>query len=101
MRIDSNQGAQPLPENKRSTHSSPVSVDARASTRTVFGEDSAQISGIHVQVQALVAQALQLPEVRQEKVNALRQSVLGGSYQPSSSQVAEAVFGHMLVSTAA
>jgi flagellar biosynthesis anti-sigma factor FlgM len=101
MRIDSNQGAQPLAENNRSTHSSPVSADTRASSSTVFGEDSTQISGIHVQVQALVARALQLPEVRQEKVSALRQSVLGGSYQPSSSQVAEAVFEHMLVSPAA
>lgn len=104
MRIDTNQTAQPLAESNRSGNSNPASVDTRASTSSAsaaLGEDSAQLSGAHVQVQALVAQALQFPEVRQEKVNALRQSVLGGSYQPSASQVAEAVLGHMLVSPAA
>jgi flagellar biosynthesis anti-sigma factor FlgM len=100
MRIDTNQAA-PLPESNRSGNSHPASVGTRASTSTALGEDSAQLSGTHVQVRALVAQALQFPEVRQEKVSALQQSVLGGSYQPSSSQVAEAVFGHMLVSPAA
>lgn len=54
-----------------------------------------------MQVQALVAQALQFPEVRQEKVNALRQAVQSGSYQPSAQQVGDAVFDHMLQNPAA
>jgi anti-sigma28 factor (negative regulator of flagellin synthesis) len=52
-------------------------------------------------VQALVAQALQFPEVRQEKVAALRQAVLSGSYQPTSQQVAGAVLAHLAVNAAA
>jgi hypothetical protein len=34
-------------------------------------------------------------------VNALRQAVLGSTYQPSSKQVADAMFAHMLVAPAA
>jgi len=82
MRIDSNQSAQPLAESGRNS-------------------DQAQFSGSHEQVQALVAEALQFPETRQEKVNALRQVVQEGSYQPGSSRVADALFTHLLVEPAA
>jgi flagellar biosynthesis anti-sigma factor FlgM len=100
MRIDLSQGAQLLPENGRLTHSSPASVGDGLSAGAV-GEDQAELSGAHVQAQALAAQVLQFPEIREEKVNALRQVVLGGSYRPESSQIAEAVFAHLLNSPAA
>ena len=101
MRIDGNQAAQSLPESGRTGSPSAASSDARNSTSSALGEDQAQFSGAQAQVQALAGQALQFPEIRQEKVNALRQVVLGGNYQPSSSQIAEAVFAHMLVTRAA
>jgi flagellar biosynthesis anti-sigma factor FlgM len=100
MRIDPNQTAQALPESSRSSGQSPASGDTRASAGSPLGEDQAQLSGIHTQVQTLTAQAAQLPEIRQEKVNALRQAVLGGSYQPSAAQVAEGLFAHMVVKAA-
>jgi flagellar biosynthesis anti-sigma factor FlgM len=65
------------------------------------GEDQAQLSGTLAQVQGLAAQVSQFPEVREEKVNALRQAVASGSYQPSSSQVAGAMFDHMIEAPAA
>jgi len=101
MRIDLNQGTQPLPESNRSGNSTPANAGTRTPASNVLREDSAQLSGTHLQVQALVAEALQFPEVRREKVDALRQSILGGSYQPGSSHVAQAVFEHMLVAPAA
>src|SRR5258708_5241442 len=101
MRIDSHQTSQPLPESGRSSNPSPASADTRAAVSGAVGGDSAQLSGTHGQVQALVAQALQFPEIRTEQVNTLRQVVLGGSYQPSPNQVAEAVFAHMLATPAA
>lgn len=101
MRINLNPTPQPLPESSRSGNAGAASGDPRASGNRALGEDQAQLSGGHAQVQALVAQALQFPEVRQEKVNALRQALQGGSYQPSSKQVAEAVFAHLLVTPAA
>ena len=101
MRIDLNLGAQPLPESGRSGRPSPMSAEAQSSASSALGEDQAQLSGVHAQIQALAAQASQLPEGGQKKVNALRQMVLGNSYQPSPEQVAEALFAHMLVQPAA
>ena len=101
MRIDSNQIAQPLPESGRSGKPSPANADARAAQSAPLGEDEALLSGGHAQVQALVAEVLQFPEVRQEKVNALRQVVVNGSYQPSSRQIADAIFAHLLAIPAA
>jgi flagellar biosynthesis anti-sigma factor FlgM len=97
MRIDSSQTPQPLREGGRTGNSSPGSAGTRASGGDALGQDSAQLSAPHVQVQTLVKQALQFPEIRQEKVSALRQAVLGGSYQPDARQVAEAVFAHIRV----
>src|ERR1700691_2231575 len=96
MRIDPNPAAQAFPES-RSSSPSPASGDTRVSAGNPLGEDQTQLSGIHAQVQTLTAQAAQLPEIRQEKVNALRQAVLGGSYQPSAAQVADGLFAYMAV----
>jgi flagellar biosynthesis anti-sigma factor FlgM len=103
MRIDGNTGAQALPESSRTNSQTAASGDARtaASSASATGQDQAQLSGVHVQVQVLTAQALQLPEVRQDKVNALRQVVLSGNYQPSAGQTADALFAHLLVEPAA
>jgi flagellar biosynthesis anti-sigma factor FlgM len=101
MRIDLNPGTQPLPESDRTTSQNPASATNSSPGSSPVGEDQAQFSGIHAQVQALAAQVAQLPEVGQDKVNALRQMVLGNSYHPSSEQVAEALFAHMLVTPAA
>jgi flagellar biosynthesis anti-sigma factor FlgM len=101
MRIDGNTGAQALPENSRTNSQTSASGDTRNAVNSTSVEDQAQLSGLHVQIQALTAQALQLPEVRQEKVNALRQVVLSGNYQPSAGQTADALFMHLLVEPAA
>jgi negative regulator of flagellin synthesis FlgM len=104
MRIDPNQGAPSLSESSRSAQpqQSPANKgNGVTAGGSALGEDQAQLSGTHVQIQALTAQALQFPEVRQEKVNALRQVVSNGTYQPGSKQMADAVFSHMLLVTAA
>src|ERR1700691_1950558 len=98
MRINSNQVEQPLSESGRTGGPNPPSAGVGSSTSSAFGEDEAHFSGAPAQVQALAEQALQFPEIRDEKVNALRQVVLGGNYQPSSKQLADAVFAHLLVS---
>jgi flagellar biosynthesis anti-sigma factor FlgM len=105
MRINLNQPA-PLSESSRSAEqarANPNSSSPGSSgiAEDVLGQDQAQLSGTHIQVQVLTAQALQFPEIRQEKVNALRQVLLDGTYRPSSHQVANAVFDHMLAEPAA
>jgi flagellar biosynthesis anti-sigma factor FlgM len=101
MRINSSQEAQPLPESDRTSNQSPAGNNNRASAGSPLGEDQAQLSGGHGQVQALAAQVAQFPEIRQEKVNALRQVVLEGSYRRSPTQIAGALFDHMAVMPAA
>jgi flagellar biosynthesis anti-sigma factor FlgM len=121
MRIDPNQTAQALNASERSGQQGPAASASPAAAGGVtggvtgsdvgsvfggiFGEDQADLSGGHVQaqaqVQALAAQALQFPEVRQEKVNALRQLALNGGYQPSPNQTAGAIFSYMLATPAA
>lgn len=101
MRIDGNAGAQALPEGTRSNSPAPANGNTRLAATSSSNEDQAQLSGAHVQVQALTAQALQLPEIRQEKVNALRQVVQSGNYQPDAGQTAHALFMHLLVEPAA
>ena len=100
MRIDSNQGAQPLQESQTSAQA-PTRGNPSPTASSALGEDQAQLSGVHVQVHALVAQALHFPEIRQEKVSALRQAVLSGSYQSSPAQVGQALFDHMVAKSAA
>jgi flagellar biosynthesis anti-sigma factor FlgM len=98
MRIDSNYVSQALPENEGSTSaasSGKTGATASSAVASPLGEDQAQLSGVHVQVQALVAQALQLPEVRQERVQALRQAVSSGQYQPSPQEVAGALLANV------
>jgi flagellar biosynthesis anti-sigma factor FlgM len=99
MRIDLNQGTQQASESDRSSAQS--AAPASSSSLTGLGEDQAQLSGAHTQVEALATQAAQLPEVRQERVQALRQAIQGGRYSTSSEQVAGAVFEHMLARSAA
>jgi flagellar biosynthesis anti-sigma factor FlgM len=102
MRIDSNQGARPLPESSRTGNQTTTKENAASpGTSGALGEDQAQLSGAHTQIQALVAQVAQLPETAQAKINALRQAVVAGKYQPSPNQVAEALFTSMVVKLAA
>jgi flagellar biosynthesis anti-sigma factor FlgM len=100
MRIDLNQGPQQLNESNRNGAQNPV-TSGSSSLGNALGEDQAQLSGSHVQVNALAAQASQLPEVRQERVQALRQAVQSGQYTASPEEVAGAMFADMISQFAA
>jgi flagellar biosynthesis anti-sigma factor FlgM len=102
MRIDSNQEAQRASTSER-TSNPPVATGNSASQGSsgAVGEDQAQLSGFHLQVQSLVAQLSGLPETTQQKVNALREAVVSGRYQASPEQVAGAMFSNMVVKLAA
>jgi flagellar biosynthesis anti-sigma factor FlgM len=107
MRIDSQYNPQSAPEPNRANalanSSTASSTVAAADTSAVAspGEDQAQLSGAYVSAEALSSQALQLPEIREQKVQSLRQAVLSGQYQASPQNVAQALFAHMAVGKAA
>ena len=100
MRIELNAGPQPAPESNRSSAQNTGAAGSPTASHAL-GEDQAQLSGAHAQVQALAAQASQLPEVREERVQALRQAVQSGQYHASPEKVAGAVFAHMIAGPAA
>jgi flagellar biosynthesis anti-sigma factor FlgM len=93
MRIDSSQSSQGLAESQATNNAATTKAGTtpESGVSSPLGEDQAQLSGVHAQVQVLVGQALQLPEVRQERVQALRQAVTSGKYQPSAQDVAGAL----------
>jgi len=99
MRIDLNHGPQELAENNGT--GSTGGAAANVSSSGALGEDQTQLSGVHAQVEALAAQASQLPEVRQERVQALRSAVQSGQYRSNPEEIAGAMFTHMLTVSAA
>ena len=99
MRINLN--SPPQPSHDSSSRTSSASNDGPSASHPLAGEDQAQLSGIHIRGQALAAQISQLPEVRQERVQALRQAIQNGQYQASPEKVAGALFDHMIAGSAA
>ncbi len=93
MRIELNHGPEHTAQTRVNARNSAATAAAAAGSG--LGEDQAQISGARAQVDALAAQASQLPEIRQERVEALRHAVQGGHYRPSAKNVAEAMFTHL------
>jgi len=92
MRIDFQYNPQPLLEANRTGSQSAPAANPLA---TPAGEDQAQWSG-QPQVEALAAQASQLPEIREQRVESLRQAVASGSYSPDTDQVAGAMLDEMI-----
>ena len=100
MRIDLNHGPQATPESSPGG-TQKAAVPGSAPSPALAEEDQAQFSAAHVQVQALATLASQLPEVRQEKVQALRLAVGSGQYQVRPNDVATALLAHLVAGRAA
>lgn len=100
MRIDLHSNPHPLPEATR-TRSQSAPVPNASAVRTQAAEDEAVLSGAYIEVQALAAQVAQLPEVRNERVQALREAVETGSYSADAREVAGAILAEMICRSAA
>ena len=94
MRIDSYFTPQQTPETGRSRQNNPANTSAGKVDPAL---DQTQLSGAHAQVQALAAQASQLPDVREAKVQALREAVQGGQYRPNPANIAQGLISEMAV----
>ncbi len=94
MRIDLHYGPQSAAGTDRSSEK--ATGIATGSTGTAGSpEDQAQLSGTHAQVQALASEALQLPEIRQERVQSLREAIRSGLYDAAPGKTAGALIAHM------
>lgn len=87
MRIDSNNAANLLPTDW-SNHST---SKAAASENAGLTEDRTTFSSAGAQIQSLTAEAMNTPPVRQDKVDALKQSVANGEYHLDPSAIASAI----------
>jgi flagellar biosynthesis anti-sigma factor FlgM len=65
-------------------------------TCSLTGEDEAAVVTLSSNPQALLAQVDQLPDVRSDRVQALRSSLQSGTYQVNAGQIAIAVYGTLL-----
>ena len=87
MRIDLNNTAASQIANENSTQ-----VPGKTSSpKTPHAEDTATLSTDTVSISSLSTQALASPKVRQEKVDALRQSISDGTYKVDVKQTADAI----------
>ena len=96
MRIDLNERPQPFAETSVISPKSMIGAYRASANNASAAEDRAELPRVHAQVRALVAQASQLPEVRQDRVHALRRAIQSGLYCPGHAKVAEAIFEHMI-----
>jgi len=58
-------------------------------------EDKATLSTSQASIASLTAQALNMPEIRTDKVEALRQAISSGEYKVDPNQVADAIIDSM------
>jgi flagellar biosynthesis anti-sigma factor FlgM len=70
-----------------------VSTGSPTSTQAA-PEDRISIHSDSLSVHSLTSQALNTPSIRQDKVDALRQSVTSGAYQPDANSTAGAIIEH-------
>jgi len=88
MRIDPNIRTPEAADAARPSKSSRPAVEG--------GGDRAQFGHDHAHLQSLEAKVTGLPEVRGQKVEALRQVMRNGSYEVTPEQTADALFAEML-----
>ena len=69
---------------KQVSNNSPATSQSATVDRTTLYSDSSSI-------QSLVSQALKSPEVRQDKVDAIRQSISNGQYQVDPANIAAGI----------
>ena len=96
MRIDPNQQyldnvqSNQVENTKGQGAAAPGSVST-PDTSSIDAGDTVQLSGTLSQIQQLKTQLSNTPDVRTDRVAALRQQILQGTYQPSNEQIANAM----------
>jgi negative regulator of flagellin synthesis FlgM len=99
MRIDPNQFLgnvqQDNVQQANTRGAQPSQTNGAPDNTQVDPQDSFQLSGTLGLVQQLKAQLAQVPDVRSERVAALRQQVQQGTYKPTNDQIANAMVSEL------
>ena len=91
MRIEANNPDPQSVATEQTTKKSPAAVTNQL--ESTFSSDQTTLSEDSVSLSALATQALNQPEVRQNLVNSLRESVNNGLYRLDPSTIAGAIVG--------
>ena len=91
MRIDLNPSAMPELDRSKSTTTGSKTHDM-TNRPLASAEDVTHLSTGSDAVQTLKAQLDKVPEIRQQKVDSLKQAIAQGSYQMYPQQIAAAMF---------
>ncbi len=75
------------PSTKQVSSGSPAAIRSTTEDRETFNSDKTS-------VQLLTIQALQTPEIRQDKVDAIRESIKNGSYKLDLNKIASAIIAN-------
>jgi flagellar biosynthesis anti-sigma factor FlgM len=59
--------------------------------KTSPDKDKVELSGKGAEFGKLIDQVKQLPDVRQDRVNEIKQKIAAGNYQPSAEDIADAI----------
>jgi flagellar biosynthesis anti-sigma factor FlgM len=101
MRIDLNAIIPNAPDPGQSTKSGSRTASSASSSEGPAGADTAKLSQDLGRVQELASQVSQLPEIRQDKVEALQRAIEEGSYRVTPGQAAEALISAIQIRRAA
>lgn len=101
MRIDLHYGPQQVSGKEEASRAQFNASASNAGNPAKVGQDETVISAGHIQVQALAAEAAQLPEIRKEKVEALREAITSGRYRTDPEKVAGALMSDITLARSA
>jgi flagellar biosynthesis anti-sigma factor FlgM len=76
-------------------HTDPTGTGSGTGTSSISGLDQTRFSFDQTRVQSLEAHVLAQPEVREAKVQSLRQAIGNGEYSVPASQVADALISEL------
>lgn len=96
MSPNQNQEIEPFTEDGSGGNQAPVRPPSSC-LKNPLEKYHAQLRGLDVNVHALTAKALQLPEVRRGQINELRKAIVADTYHADVKQTADAIFLYMLV----
>jgi flagellar biosynthesis anti-sigma factor FlgM len=91
MKVDLNGLTGPALNDVKSPQRTPSETTSASGAEPTVGEDAATLSIGSASVNSLVAKALDVPAIRQDEVEALRQAVQNGEYKVDPAHIAEAM----------
>ncbi len=91
MRIELNPSSMPELERSNGSANAGKTGETIAGANSSVADDVAQLSTGSDSVQSLKAQLDSVPEVRQQRVDGLRQAIADGSFKVSPQRIAEAM----------